>query len=71
MLEIKKRKHSNKKKLILACAGGDGTLMFLAQDAVNQGIKLEDITLCILPYGTGNDLAKTLGWGTQPKNLWT
>ena len=55
------------KKLILACAAGDGTLMYLIQEAVERGCKVDDFIVCVLPYGTGNDLSLTLGWGMTPK----
>jgi diacylglycerol kinase family enzyme len=54
----------------MAIAGGDGSLMFLAQDAIEIGVDLNDLTMCVLPFGTGNDLAKTLGWGIRPKKEW-
>ena len=71
-LKLQKQKHITiMRKIILATAGGDGSLMYIAQDADDIGIDLNDITLCVLPYGTGNDFAKTLGWGTSPKPEWT
>lgn len=63
MAHLQKHKQHQAKKLIMTVAGGDGTLMFLAKDAVEAGCKIENLTFCILPYGTGNDLAQTLGWG--------
>ena len=54
----------------MACAGGDGTLMNLIEEAVFFGCKVEDMIVSILPYGTGNDLAQTLGWGFSPKYSW-
>ena len=63
MALIQKRKGKHSVKLIMTVAGGDGTLMFLAKDAIDMGCKIDDLTFCILPYGTGNDLSQTLGWG--------
>jgi len=54
----------------MATAGGDGSLMFLAQDATLIGVDLNDLTMCALPFGTGNDLAQCLGWGIRPKKEW-
>ncbi len=48
---------------VLVCAGGDGTL----NCAVNAfGRKAEAITWGLVPMGTGNDLARTLGLPTDP-----
>ena len=55
----------------MACAGGDGTLMYLIKEAEEVGCRIEDLHVCILPYGTGNDLAFSLGWGLTPKLIWT
>jgi diacylglycerol kinase family enzyme len=61
------------KNIVVVTAGGDGTFMCLAQDAIDEGIVLNDgsISWCTLPFGTGNDLSQVLGWGKQPKAVWT
>lgn len=71
MAKLRKSKTLNSKKIILSCAGGDGTLMSLVKEALDEGCSIEDFTLSILPYGTGNDLSRILGWGPQPKEIWT
>ena len=58
----------------MATAGGDGTFMYLADDAHKAGIMLNEyshIQFCVLPFGTGNDTSQVLGWGAQPKPIWT
>ncbi|CDW72988.1 diacylglycerol [Stylonychia lemnae] len=61
----------NHRRLVLAIAGGDGTMMFIAQDALQVGLSLDEISICVLPFGTGNDLSQIFGWGSQPKEIWT
>lgn len=47
-------------------AGGDGSLIWLLQDLVLEGVPLDRVAVSPLPFGTGNDLAATLGWGRKP-----
>ena len=47
-------------------AGGDGSLIWLLQDLVHAGVPLDRVVISPLPFGTGNDLAATLGWGRKP-----
>jgi diacylglycerol kinase family enzyme len=70
MAAIKRAKYGSKKKVVLCVAGGDGTLMYLVDEAIELGSKIEEISLCILPFGTGNDLSRTMGWGFEPKIIW-
>lgn len=47
---------------IVAAAGGDGTV-----SDVMQGLLGSDSALAILPLGTGNDFARTIGVGPDPR----
>ncbi len=44
-------------------AGGDGSLMTLLNLAKEAGCDIANLVCCVLPYGTGNDLARSLNWG--------
>lgn len=48
-------------------AGGDGTVMWAICEAQAHGIDMSKLSFGVIPYGTGNDLARSLGWGgTSP-----
>uniref|UniRef100_A0A183I2M4 Diacylglycerol kinase n=1 Tax=Onchocerca flexuosa TaxID=387005 RepID=A0A183I2M4_9BILA len=47
-------------------AGGDGTVS-LALDALNE--LQRKLPVAVLPLGTGNDLSRTLGWGSGHEGL--
>jgi len=67
-------KHANK-CIVLIC-GGDGSQAWAASlidkslDVVyrKHGIKLRFPPTCVFPMGTGNDLSRSLGWGTMEPN---
>ena len=44
-------------------AGGDGSLMNLLNRAKDAGCDISKLITCVLPYGTGNDLARVMNWG--------
>ena len=52
-------------------AGGDGSLIWVIELLKSQNINLESLFFGILPFGSGNDLSASLGWGRDPpSNLW-
>ena len=53
----------------MVMAGGDGSLMTLVMSAKEAGCDIENLVCCVLPYGTGNDLARVLNWGGSEGDL--
>jgi len=50
-----------KEKVCAVCAGGDGTVKWVLQ--MFASAKIRNVPLGIIPFGTGNDLSRSLGWG--------
>jgi len=47
--------------------GGDGSISITIEKMINFGINLEYTPIGVLPFGTGNDLSRVLGWGSSIK----
>eukprot|EP00923_Selenidium_pygospionis_P003692 GHVN01005856.1.p1 GENE.GHVN01005856.1~~GHVN01005856.1.p1 ORF type:complete len:409 (-),score=42.53 GHVN01005856.1:614-1840(-) len=56
----------------ILAAGGDGTVMWVADEVEKHRIDSRFVAIGVIPYGTGNDFAKALGWAStenvQPYN---
>jgi diacylglycerol kinase (ATP) len=50
---------------VIIC-GGDGTVLWVIQEIAGAGIKFDNIIFGVIPIGTGNDFARSLGWGSKP-----
>ena len=54
---------------VIAC-GGDGTVMWVASILIAAGCNMVNVAIGVMPFGTGNDLARVLGYGgTAPSPL--
>eukprot|EP00357_Protocruzia_adherens_P006901 CAMPEP_0115037416 /NCGR_PEP_ID=MMETSP0216-20121206/42790_1 /TAXON_ID=223996 /ORGANISM="Protocruzia adherens, Strain Boccale" /LENGTH=516 /DNA_ID=CAMNT_0002417601 /DNA_START=314 /DNA_END=1864 /DNA_ORIENTATION=- len=47
--------------------GGDGTIIWIVQEMLAHAIKTDHCWIGIVPFGTGNDFARILGWGGKAK----
>ncbi|EGR28292.1 hypothetical protein IMG5_179490 [Ichthyophthirius multifiliis] len=50
--------------------GGDGSLMWVVSQIIQQGCDIEQCPIGVVPIGTGNDFSRVLGWGgNSPSEL--
>lgn len=45
-------------KIFLVVAGGDGSLISTADEAIKYKVDIDSLAFGLLPFGSGNDLAK-------------
>ena len=43
--------------------GGDGTVMWVAEVMEKAEVDFRKVPIGIIPFGTGNDFSRVLGWG--------
>ena len=63
-MDLERVKESS--EIIVVVMGGDGSLSCFLDDIFQDEVivrEVENLTFVPLPYGTGNDLSRTLGWG--------
>lgn len=54
-----------KNRIKILAAGGDGTTLGLVEDLKRQDVPLDRCIFGTIPFGTGNDLSNSLGFGGQ------
>jgi diacylglycerol kinase (ATP) len=56
-----------KNKIKILIAGGDGTVLGIVEELNREGVPLDRCTFGAMPFGTGNDLSHSLGFGNECK----
>ena len=54
-------------KIKILIAGGDGTVLGIVEELNKEGIPLPKCIFGAMPFGTGNDLSNSLGFGNECK----
>lgn len=49
-------------KIYVIMAGGDGTVLWGIQEIIEHHISFSQVVIGVIPYGTGNDFARSLNW---------
>jgi len=49
--------------LRVVVGGGDGTVLWVVNEMIKIGIDFSNCPIGIIPFGTGNDFSRVLGWG--------
>lgn len=50
---------------VVAC-GGDGSFVWVVEECLMMRVNFDNVMFCLMPFGTGNDLACSMGWGRDP-----
>jgi len=70
MKALKKLQLQGESNLRVIVGGGDGSIMWAVQEMIKADIDFDRCPIGTIPFGTGNDFSRVLGWGpTEPKVL--
>jgi diacylglycerol kinase (ATP) len=73
-LQILIQAKRSSEEIVVVMMGGDGSLGRLMDEICLSQIiddHLDQILFTCLPYGTGNDISRSLGWGGTESDLFT
>ncbi|CAD8047263.1 unnamed protein product [Paramecium sonneborni] len=59
---IKEFQQRNVQVRVIVC-GGDGTVMWVVDEMHKHSVDFKNCPIGIIPFGTGNDFSRVLGWG--------
>jgi len=64
--ELSKQVECEEDSIRVLVAGGDGTVMWALSELIKSEVDMTRVAVGHIPFGTGNDFARTTGWGHQP-----
>ncbi len=57
------KKKIGETNLRVIVGGGDGSIMWAVQEMISAHIDFQKCVIGTIPFGTGNDFSRVLGWG--------
>ena len=61
-------KYIGKSNIRVIIGGGDGTVLWVVGEMIKSNVDFEKCPIGILPFGTGNDFSRCLGWGGKERD---
>lgn len=53
------------KNVRILIGGGDGTVQWVISESISHEINFDKVVFGVLPIGTGNDFAASIGWDQE------
>jgi len=66
VMELSKQVEDERDSIRVLVAGGDGTVMWALSELIKSEVDMTRVAVGHIPFGTGNDFARTTGWGHEP-----
>lgn len=60
---LKAEQNKGNRNVRVVVGGGDGTVLWAVEEMLKAGIDFNNLALGVIPFGTGNDFSRVLGWG--------
>ena len=60
---LKAEQQNGNRNVRVVVGGGDGTVLWAVEEMLKAGIDFSHLAVGVIPFGTGNDFSRVLGWG--------
>jgi len=66
---LKAEQQKGNRNVRVVVGGGDGTVLWAVEEMLKAGIDFNNLAVGVIPFGTGNDFSRVLGWGGLPPSV--